>query len=86
MIYSSSAKMWCVRPTLHTNYIDVVDWCVKHWGHHRIDNVCDGSWSYCEGSYYGLTQTLGKITVGDSRVFFSFVHQEDALFFLLRWT
>ena len=84
MIYSPSAKMWCVHPTRHTNYIDVVNWCTSIWGYHKIDQVCDGVWSYCDGVYYGLKKPLGKLIVDDTRLFFSFVRQEDAIFLFVK--
>ena len=85
MIYSKLVKMWCVSPTLHTNYIDVMSWCYERWGDHKIDNVRDGLWGYCSGDYYGLTRTLGKLTVNDTRIYFAFSCKEDALFFSLKW-
>ena len=79
--------MWCVHPTQHTNYMDVVEWCRDRWGIFEIANEREGSWSYCDGNHFGLTRWLGNgvVEVPDARLYFSFKSQEDAVFFALRW-
>lgn len=85
MVYSEKRKCWCVHPTKHTNYLDVVDWCSQQWGWHRIDGDRYGTWSHCNGEYYGLVQTLFDYKFPDTRLYFSFDTEEDALMFALRW-
>lgn len=78
--------MWCVHPTLHTNYLDVVEWCSDRWGTNQVFKQREGSWSYCDGTHYELTRLIGRTECPDSRLYFSFKNQEDAVFFALRWS
>jgi hypothetical protein len=87
MIFSDQHQLWLVHPTQHTNYIDVADWCHNLWGHHSVDGKHEGTWSYGHGDYYNLTQEIGraKILITDTRLFFSFKNEDDAVLFALRW-
>jgi hypothetical protein len=86
MKFSEKYNVWCVHPTQHTNYLDVIEWCRDRWGIYEIFNERDGSWSYCDGKHYELTRLLGRrVEVPDQRLYFSFKSQEDAAFFALRW-
>ena len=84
--YSYLRSCWCVRPTLHTNYLDVVDWCFAQWGNFAIKDEVDGTWSYCDGTYYGLAYRHLKHSFPDHRLYFSFKNQDDAVLFMLRWS
>lgn len=83
--YSNLRDCWCVRPTLHTNYLDVVSWCHERWGDFSVHNVSGGVWSYCDGNYYGLEYRHLKHSFPDNRLYFSFKNQDDAVLFILRW-
>lgn len=83
--YSNLRSCWCVHPTQHTNYIDVMDWCANLWGWHRITNERDGTWSNSHGEYYGFTSLYFGYEFPDRQLYFSFVNEEDAAFFALRW-
>lgn len=85
MKYSESHKCWCVHPTQHNNYLHVCDWCNERWGWHKVDGRYDGTWSYCDGSYYGFTTNRWGLTLPDSELYFSFDKEEDAMMFALRW-
>ena len=86
MKYSEKKQCWCVHPTRHTNYLGVVDWCRQRWGDYKIDNRVDGVWSYCDGEYYGfVNEAFGSYNVPDTRQYFSFDRQQDALLFELKW-
>lgn len=83
--YSQQHNCWCVHPTLHTNYLDVVNWCHVRWGNHSIDGRHQGTWSYANGDFYGLIRELHGNKFTDYRIFFSFENQDDAVIFMLRW-
>ena len=77
--------MWCVRPTTHSYYLDVVDWCCNLWGSYRIKGIRDGSWGYASGLFYGLTQETMGYALADPRLYFAFKNKDDAVTFMLRW-
>ena len=87
MIYNEKHQLWLVHPTQHTNYMDVTQWCYELWGPHTVEGKYEGTWSYCGGEYFGLLKEIGraKILIADTRLFFSFKNQEDAIMFALRW-
>ena len=84
--WSAVKEMWCVQPTKHTNYLDVVDWCHDRLGKHTIEQQRDGVWSYCTGAYYGIMRRYRRDSeLLDQRLYFGFIDKEDALAFILRW-
>lgn len=85
MKFSKKYREWCVRPTYHTNYIDVVQWCYERHGHHTIVGKHVGIWSYGDGEMYGFKyKKWGQLFV-DGRLYFSFKNKTDAQMFELAW-
>jgi len=89
MKFLKDRNCWVVRPTKHTNYIHVVQWCHERWGGHRVDDPerpsRAGTWSYCDGTFYGIKRIMSHHVFDDTRLYFSFDREEDAMFFSLRW-
>jgi hypothetical protein len=85
MKYSELFSEWCVHPTYHTNYIDVVQWCYDRHGTHSIIGKHAGTWSYGHGKFYGFTYEKWGLTLTDNRLYFSFKNKDDAKMFELAW-
>jgi hypothetical protein len=85
MQYVEKFKSWCVVPTHHTNYLDVVAWCHERFGFHAVDGEREGIWSYCNGDFYGLTYQHLGYEFPDYRICFSFKDEANAIMFAFAW-
>lgn len=85
MIWASKQQCWVVRPTEHTKLMDVVEWCHKIFGKHKIlDHQC-GVWSYAPGDFYGVYSKQGQYLVPCRDTIFAFDDRDDILIFVLAW-
>lgn len=83
--YSTEKNVYCVRPTTHSNLIDVTIWCSDVFGSHKIGKSQPGRWSWCSGNYYGIFYDDWP-TIPDTRQYYSFESEDDALLFMMKWT